>query len=597
MRRLWPTLIVAVSLVAAGACAQVPGSSPPVTVREVQGPADDSQAQSLAEPPKAGMTSTAVVEGFLNASSVESTNRYPVTREYLADSTAVWPATDPVTVYESGYAPREDGAQDPDRRTVEVNLMPVATVSQDGAYTPSQNDEPITEKFELRRVEGEWRISDPPSRLYIKKEDFNLRYRPVNVYFLSRDAARPVVVPDTRYFSVPKQSLPNRLVEALLDGPSEWLGPAVSSALPQGAELRQNVLNTSPMEVDFTGIDALTDEKLQRMSAQIVWTLSQTEPIINAGVVRIMQDGHLLDVAGVGEDQQKSDWQEFDPAAQQSTDFFSVHNGAVWRNTEPLEGPAGTGQYDLSAIAVSQGSTTPGGNGGASIAGIRHTDHGDELYVGPLFEELEKIYSAPRLTTPTWAGGRSQVWTVRDGKWLVRVPLTGEVQIINSDDLSDIHPIRALRMSLDGTRVAAIGKGGTLYLGRVRIGENWWTIDGLRNIAPSISGVTAVSWNGSDSLAALAPTTGSSQVVPWEIKADGSVAEDQPVSVLPGTPTGIAAAQDRSLMTSANGQILSYGQAEGAPVWRPVMYGGEPTADPPVRGDKELLGTAPTYTD
>lgn len=587
MRRAVVLGCVVVSLVAASVgCAQVPGSSPPVAVRDVQGAGDDPLVQTVVEGPRPGMTADELVNAFLTAASAEATPGSPVARSYLTRGAAPsWRASDPVTVYESGYSPREIGPYHENRRTVRVTITPTATVSPDGAYTARENDTAETVPFSLRKERGEWRISDLPSGLYIKKQDFNIRYRPVNVYFLS--PTRDVVVPDARYFAVAKASLPNRLIEALIEGPSEWLGPAVVNALPQGAALRHSVLNKSPMTVDLTGLAVPNGAKLRRLAAQIVWTLSQTDPIVNAGVVRILADGQELAVPDIGVDQQPVDWQSFDPAANQNPNSYSLRDGAVWRRgtdkTKAIDGPAGEGEYDLSSVAVSLGDYP-------MLAGIRRVGEMDQLYVGRRNGELRPIYSAEKLTTPTWGGGQDQVWVVRDGRQLVRVPLLGEAQILNARELWEIRPIRALRFSLDGTRVAAIGKGGTLYVGRVNIEDNVRTVDGLRNVAPTITGVIAVSWYGSDTLAALAPTTESTQVVPWVISVDGSVADDQPVNVLPGAPTGIAAAQDRSLLISADGLILYYGQRADERVWKDATYG---SSDPP----KTLFGEAPTYTD
>jgi len=85
------------------------------------------------------------------------------------------------------------------------------------------------------------------------------------------------------------------LMRALVSGPTPWLAPAVSTAIPTGTKL---VVDSAPItdgivQVDLSAQAATAiDKEAQALSAQVVWTLRQ---LVDVTAVRITVNGVPLD--------------------------------------------------------------------------------------------------------------------------------------------------------------------------------------------------------------------------------------------------------------------------------------------------------------
>jgi hypothetical protein len=109
-------------------------------------------------------------------------------------------------------------------------------------------------------------------------------FRSYSVYFL--DQSKQTLVPELRWFPA-NPATGTKLVNALLAGPSDWLKPAVVSAIPTGTVLSLDAV-TVQQEVALVDLSAralvagLTDRSL--MKAQLVATLSQLPTITRVAV-------------------------------------------------------------------------------------------------------------------------------------------------------------------------------------------------------------------------------------------------------------------------------------------------------------------------
>jgi hypothetical protein len=568
MRRSW-LLVLLLALLTA--CAGVPGSSEPVAVRHVDGSeaaGEDPDVQVVPPGPAPHMSTRDIVDGFLKASSAGVDARHQVARRFLTPAAAAtWDDAAQSTVYTEPLVDDRPGGG-----SVKVTAEQIAIVGQDGTYHPDRGR--VVVQLRLAKVKGEWRIENPPPGIFVRSSDFAQNFHSANVYFLNPN--RTAVVPDPRYFEVPTTSMANRLIQALLSGPSQWLMPAAVTDIPKGTTLRTNVVDDSPtVTVDLDHLAPMNKAQLKGMSAQIVFTLAK----FNSSAVRILSDGQPL--AGVRAQQQLSDWQSLDPEAlPASAPLYFVRSGSVWTSDgSRAKGPAGSGYYALSSVSVPVD--------GSKMAGISKRSGRDELWVGRMGHTLYDRFDASRLTAPTWGGQSTEVWTVRNGTDIVRVPFDvnhGEPQIIAAPEVSKIAPITELRLSRDGTRVALIGNHGGLYLGRVSRTSDSVTVDGVHNVAPSMRGFTDVTWAAGDGLLALAPNSTNS-LVPWDIAIDGSSRHAEGIDTLPAQPTGIAAASDRLTVVSSKQELWYYDRSS----WTRVTVNGNSNA--------MLSGTAPNYPD
>jgi len=92
-----------------------------------------------------------------------------------------------------------------------------------------------TLSFSFEEQGGEWRISEAADGIVLSQTSFALAFREQALYFF--DPTYRFLVPDVRWFPF-RQTIPARIVRALLAGPTSWLqGGVVRSdcILPLGA--------------------------------------------------------------------------------------------------------------------------------------------------------------------------------------------------------------------------------------------------------------------------------------------------------------------------------------------------------------------------
>ncbi|MEV0648988.1 LpqB family beta-propeller domain-containing protein [Phytomonospora sp. NPDC050363] len=150
----------------------------------------------------------------------------------------------------------------------------VGLYDQWGQLSPPEGKRDFSYDMKLARSQpdGKWRLVDPPSKILLRAGTFNAEYQVAPLYFQRRDSTS--LVPDVRYIYADATRDRKRvdLVTWLLDGPSEWLASAVTTAFPSATKLNQPpFLDKNNLIVDL-GSDAVTGDE-NRMAAQLAWTL------------------------------------------------------------------------------------------------------------------------------------------------------------------------------------------------------------------------------------------------------------------------------------------------------------------------------------
>jgi hypothetical protein len=364
-------------------------------------------------------------------------------------------------------------------------------------------------------------------------------------------------------------------VQRLLDGPSPGLADGVRNPL-EGAELRRSVTITSrAVTVDLTKVGTPPTPVLSEICAQIVWTLNQ----LSLHNVEVLIDGQPVGIDGVPSVQSIGDWSSFDPdeVPVGAVGHF-IDDGALHRTVDgkPVQGPAGTGTYDLTAAAISADERT------GDLSAVAATTGGavPALLVGGYGGALTKVLTGASLSAPTVAGTRPEFWVVRDGSDVVRVTVGGQPQAVEVPALPGLGRVQVLRLSPDGVR-AAVVVDGTLYVGTVvRSEDGGVTLGSLQAIAPSLTLVSDVAWDSSGSLVVLAGDAGQDRTVPYRLGIDGWGLSSVSTAGLPGQPTAIGDAPGRQLLVAAGGTIWQ--QSGGT--WTTLIRGQEP-----------VPGSAPFY--
>ena len=572
VRRAVPVSAAALVALLAG-CSTVPSSSPTVQITQVAEPSDVAVGvEPLA--PEPGATPEEVVRGFIEASA-SVVRRHPIARQYLtADAAGTWSDGGGVTVISGAYA-----AVQTQSGTVEVTGTLVGTVDERGVFTVGTG-EVFRRGFTLSDDSGEWRITDPADGLVLLDPDFTRTYEPVAAYFL--DPTRTRVVPDPRYL-VRGDAQPNVLVDRLIEGPSPAIAAGVSNPLA-GAVLRSTVsVSGGTATVDLTWPDAVDDETLAAAVGQLTWSLSQ----LGLTSVEVLRDGQELGLPGVPTVQTTVDWAGMDPdVAPVGAVGHFLDGGALRLATDgsPSPGPAGTGVYGLSSAAILVDRTD---NRLGLTAGVSTTNSPSgtpaTLWAGPYDGELAPVLTADSFTDPTTAATWPEVWTVRNGSEVVRLPAGGSAQTVSAPTLAGLGRTTAFQLSPDGVRAAVVVQGpdgGEVLVGTVVRSDDVVSVRDLRSVAPTVRQVVDVGWRNAGLLMLLAGDPSTERTVPYTVGVDGRGLSAQTVSGLPGQPTALGAAPGRQPLVSAGDTIWELAGGN----WATLVRGAEP-----------VRGTAPFY--
>ncbi|MFY9934795.1 MAG: LpqB family beta-propeller domain-containing protein [Streptosporangiaceae bacterium] len=226
--------------------------------------------------PGADWSPLKIVQGFLVASA--GYQAYAgIARQYLTNlASRTWDPGWNSAVYDSfSYSGDMTApAQGPASVTVSGSLQ--AAFSGTGQFVSvvgtakSQSGWP----FQLAKVDGQWRITNPPPQLLLTKLEFNQLYQPQDVYFASPEG---VLVPESVFvpLGASETSLATNLVKVLLNGltPKSWLYHAALT-IPAGTTFGGVTLDGTTAVVSLGGAIAHESQALkEQVSAQLAWTL------------------------------------------------------------------------------------------------------------------------------------------------------------------------------------------------------------------------------------------------------------------------------------------------------------------------------------
>ncbi|MGW4234310.1 LpqB family beta-propeller domain-containing protein [Streptomyces sp. NPDC004980] len=566
----------------------------------------DSQVQVYAVPPREGAAPLEVVDGFLESMTSDDPD-FATTRKYLTvEAARTWKPSEGTTVL--AKAPNRNGPtfHDKERGTTETTYTltgdQVATVDAESSYRPLAPTN-YSQSLHLVRVKGadgkqEWRIDIVPDGLVLGQSDFKRLYRSVNKYYFAagRPDGEPALVADPVYVRnrtdpVTRMDTSTQTVRTLLEGPSNWLRPVVESGFPAGTALKSGVTALPPDDQNVLKVplnkkaDKVTPGVCRMMAAQVLFTLRDLTSV-GVGQVELQGgQGPLCSLRADEADEFAADSGSDAPDSQ----YFVDDKGHVQRlpgvvkgsaEPEPVIGPLGTGTVAMSAVGVARDEL----QAAAVSANQQH------LYVSSLASESElgapvvtsgATKAEDRLSAPSW-DGRGDLWVADRNpsapRLLRLVDGAGEQQEVAVPDL-DGGRIEALRMSADGVRIALrVSKDGhtTLKIGRVErhgSGEaEKVSVEDLRQAAPQLADVTAVSWSGRSRLVVVGKEEGGVQQVRY-VQADGFTSSS---GVLPGVNqvTAVAAADDERLPLMADTESDGIVKLSPGDNWQTVLKEG-----------------------
>ncbi|WP_455360511.1 LpqB family beta-propeller domain-containing protein [Streptomyces sp. SYSU K21746] len=588
-RRPWwtPALLGCAGLLLAG-CASMPDSGEVRPVQASQGA--DSQVRVFGVPPRDGAQPAQIVDGFMEAMASDDP-QLATARKYLTKrASSAWKPGSGVTVLAT--APGRQPERSVDKEAVGARFKltgrKVAGVDERRAYQPQARESVYEEHLQLVKDGKEWRIDALPDGLVLAESDFQRIFQPVNKYYFAagRLVADPVYVrqrqdPESRMDPM------TQTVKALLDGPTKWLAPVVSSSFPTGAGLKedtttltydgQNVLRV-PLNDKASNV---AQTQCTRMGTQLLFTVADlTSSRVNQ-VELLRSDGSpMCDVnkalaeVTAHQGSRRADHQYFVDSrhrlvrTQVSRDTEGKPDPA-----EPVAGPLTSAGLEVSTVAVAHDEKRA-----AAVSMDRRSLYVASLTTdGPLGKPV-LAGAAKQLSAPSW-DGRGDLWVAdldpaRPTLW--RLPGgTGKPQAVDVAGLAGGR-VEAVRVSADGVRIALLvsSKDGrrTLQTGRIERPPGQEAAAGavaaaeavavreLRPAAPRMAEVTAMSWASRGRLLVVGRESGGLLQVRY-LYADGSAT---PAGNLPGATgvTAIAASEDEQL------PVVAHSQEDGI-VWLP----------------------------
>ncbi len=569
MTRLAATLLVALAGLLLAGCASVPTEGPVVEGRPAGEPVAPPNVAVLPLGPRPGDDPVAIVEGFLSSMASYEPG-YPTAREFLTpDAAAGWEPESGIAVYGAGEGSRSVSATD---EGVKIALRLEARVAEDGSYTPVEPGSRLVLDLALEQVAGEWRIATPPDGLVMTAFDFNREYAAYASYFF--DPGFDVLVPDLTYLPV-RGNIATLLVEEILDGPTQWLDPAVRTAFAPGVTLSSGsvVQSGTVARVDLTSQVAISPEgQRDRMAAQLAWTLRQAPGVSE---VALLADGRPVPLPSSPTGVVSADaFAFYDPAAVPAGDLLVAISAGrtviVDDDVTPVAGPLGdVGPYRSAAVNLTgtRAAAVSGDGGTVTASGLTDGSEPIEYEVGtdvavPSFDRNDRVWLVDR------GRGVSDVWLL---------DAEGELQDVASPVLDELR-VERLVVAPDGVRAATVYRAEettrlalALVLPRP---DGSVELGGIRDIPLGDVGAIDVAWTSATALALLGASDDDRQPFLVEL-ANGALSSRGQVS----GAVGLAASPGQPLVIGARTE-------DDAPVvlrqdalqeWVPVAEAESPT--------------------
>jgi hypothetical protein len=544
---VFAALVLVVTL---GACARIPTSGP--VTYESMGTSEPGQTSLpvLVTGPEPGDSPQQVARGFLDSMASYQSGQ-PVAREYLAPAVSQRWQPKGVLVYDSAAVPLSETAPG----KVVLDVPKLAEVSANGAWTQARPGEKIELDLKMTKVDGEWRIGQPPDAFVMSIFNFEREYERYNLFFFDPDFE--ILVPDPVYVPL-RGHLETLLVNALLGGPSPWLRPAVRSALPDDTRLAAPAVTVddgvATVDLDRKVLE-LYDPQRRFLLAQLSWTLGQVSGVRQ---VRVTVDHVPLGSEETGSRGSAAAWSAYDPGvAGSARGAYALADGRVVMlgpdRQVPVAGPLVKGTAPPRSIAVgifgernSGQPLDPDESSGSDWLAMVSAD-GRKASVHGSAEGTRTVLRGTDIAEPSW-DRTGRLWLVdrRDGRSnIVVVDDQDDVSPVVAPGLTGRH-VRALKVSREGTRVAVlVDEDGVtrLLMGRIEHDDSL-AIRGLRELPVEMTSMNDLAWSGFDEVAVVGSDEESGPR-PALVSVDGS--EVVELSSAPNART-LAATPDQPLL-------------------------------------------------
>jgi hypothetical protein len=523
-------------------CATMPSNGPVSLGPSASGNTQNTRFELIPVPPADQERPDDLLSGFLDALGSDQSD-YRTARLYL--SAPNWQPSGAVDVLDS--TPSLEGRLDPDGKTYTVTATgtEVASLDTHGSYAAAAPGTPVSVDYHFKKDDrGQWRIVDPPQTVLTDVRDFQRIYESVNLYFPAASgqtgSGSSPLVADPVYIRGRVDNPLQTAAQQLLNGPSTWLQPVVTSGFPTSANSKVELDTSSSQAKAYLslGPDAdWSDGACRTMAAQLYATLTQGASNIQVSSptsVALYRNKNGSPVC------YSSSEGGYNPVQAGATAYFLSADHHL-RSVTPLSGSNSTAAVQdvpgkLVPVGTTIGSFAVSPSADGQVASV--SDDGGALYVSTLRATTAPTTAALRggtsgaLSSPSW-DGTGTLWVVdsEPGGTTLRAVIGGTPVRVSLQGLPDGATIEEVRAAPDGARIALLVKEGdntTVEIGRVRraAGDDSThkapslSVEQLRQTATNITSISSLSWQDGDGLVVVGQQTGTTSVIPVEM--DGS---------------------------------------------------------------------------
>ncbi|GAA1396825.1 hypothetical protein GCM10009599_25120 [Luteococcus peritonei] len=551
-------MLAAVTTLALAGCAGVPTSGPveqvsPGTQTRVEG-----GVQVRAVPPQPDGSPDVVMAGFIDAMASQDPD-YAVARQYLTPRAAQeWNPAAGVTVFDGDTRSNLPGST-----TAGLQARVVGRLDAEGHYS-AQGGSQLRHNFTMQQVDGQWRISNPPQGLLVSQYTLRNRFTPADVWFLGANGSS--VVPE-RVWLAANPITPTQAVQALLRGPSDWLAPAVSTAIPTGAKLTLPAVTVTDgvAEVPLDGsLAGLSDARRTQLAVQLAWTLRHFGDIT---ALRILANGEPWAVPGQSATGEVAvaNLPDLSPVATSAGQQpFAVQDGLVGRLDEQGTFSALGGAFGSPSASERAAEVSASSSSGTVAVVDRQRRRLVSATIGR--NDAEVRLSAAGISRPHMTP-RGQLWAMVPGDASQALWQAGRTGPAHRVAVQELRGTTLLGFSIspdESSMAVVLRRGSATELGLLRLREG--RLDGYRPLLlqvnqQKLSSIADVGWVGPGQLMVLASPQPSERATAHLVSADGALIEavgpagDQ---VLAGLATQPRLEGTSAMLLTASGELLRF---------------------------------------
>lgn len=538
-----------------GGCATLPSNTDPHVLRPYQEEAPESEIIG----PIKDREPDLLLRDFYAASAIP-TGDYEAARAFLTEAAKpTWSANEQTLIVDRIGLNTVSGSSG-NKRSFAVHGNVVGALGSGGVFTPERGTYEAT--LELEQVDGQWRISSLPPGVVMERTELRNQYQPYNLYFF--DPTGKELVTDRRWVYAPRDFLPSTLISLLLEGPASRLRPAIMGTIP--STVRYTGFEGGAYH--FAGLGNMDEAARSRFAAQVVWTLASAGV---TGPFSLLADGEPL-ITGARE-LTTDDFIDVSPVVEQvgESTLYSLADGHVSQITgggpQPVAGVLGNTHSVVTADISGEGQW-------AAVFNVGDGPEGAELRLGQLTGGSVDVVKAETFSRPSFEPNSKAVWTVSDGKHILRSTqssATGEVttEEVHVDLPEDVDGnISVLRLSRSGSRVVMV-IDGRLYTGIIeQRAAGAGAIVNVLEYSYELGGsVVSVDWHPDGSL--IVGTSNPASPV-MRVEQDGSSTTALSLGNISAPVVAVAASPNMLYATDANAILQMPVSGADTPIWREV---------------------------